>query len=48
MVKQFIAFLKEYGVVGLAIAVIIGNRSYQKLAPSDQVRPTRTPITSAQ
>lgn len=26
MFKQFIAFLKEYGVVGLAIAVIIGGK----------------------
>ncbi len=26
MVKQFIAFLKEYGVVGLAIAVVIGGK----------------------
>ncbi len=24
--KQFVEFLKEYGVVGLAIAVIIGNK----------------------
>jgi large conductance mechanosensitive channel len=26
MIKQFVAFLKEYGVVGLAIAVIIGGK----------------------
>lgn len=26
MIKEFIAFLKEYGVVGLAIAVIIGGK----------------------
>ncbi len=26
MLKQFVAFLKEYGVVGLAIAVIIGGK----------------------
>ncbi|MCM2256832.1 MAG: MscL family protein [Vicinamibacteria bacterium] len=26
MVKQFAAFLKEYGVVGLAIAVILGGK----------------------
>ena len=26
MVKQFIEFLKEYGIVGLAIAVIIGGK----------------------
>jgi large conductance mechanosensitive channel len=26
MVKEFIAFLKQYGVVGLAIAVIIGGK----------------------
>lgn len=26
MPKQFVAFLKEYGVVGLAIAVIIGGK----------------------
>jgi large conductance mechanosensitive channel len=24
--RQFVAFLKEYGIVGLAIAVIIGNK----------------------
>ena len=26
MIKEFVAFLKEYGVVGLAIAVIIGGK----------------------
>lgn len=26
MVKEFVAFLKQYGVVGLAIAVIIGGK----------------------
>lgn len=26
MIKEFIGFLKEYGVVGLAIAVIIGGK----------------------
>lgn len=26
MLKEFVAFLKEYGVVGLAIAVIIGGK----------------------
>ena len=26
MVKEFVSFLKEYGVVGLAIAVIIGGK----------------------
>ncbi len=26
MVKEFIGFLKEYGVIGLAIAVIIGGK----------------------
>ncbi len=26
MVKEFISFLKQYGVVGLAIAVIIGGK----------------------
>ena len=26
MVKEFIAFLKQYGVIGLAIAVIIGGK----------------------
>lgn len=26
MMKEFIAFLKQYGVVGLAIAVIIGGK----------------------
>lgn len=26
MVKEFIAFLKNYGVIGLAIAVIIGGK----------------------
>lgn len=26
MVKEFVAFLKNYGVVGLAIAVIIGGK----------------------
>lgn len=26
MIKEFIAFLKQYGVVGLAIAVIIGGK----------------------
>jgi large conductance mechanosensitive channel len=26
MVKEFVQFLKEYGVVGLAIAVIIGGK----------------------
>lgn len=26
MVKQFVGFLKQYGVVGLAIAVIIGGK----------------------
>lgn len=26
MVKEFVGFLKEYGVVGLAIAVIIGGK----------------------
>lgn len=26
MVKEFIGFLKEYGIVGLAIAVIIGGK----------------------
>jgi len=26
MLREFIAFLKEYGVVGLAIAVIIGGK----------------------
>ena len=26
MIKEFIAFLKNYGVVGLAIAVIIGGK----------------------
>ncbi|MCU0241907.1 MAG: MscL family protein [Vicinamibacteria bacterium] len=26
MLKQFVAFLKSYGVVGLAIAVIIGGK----------------------
>ncbi len=26
MLRQFVAFLKEYGVVGLAIAVIIGGK----------------------
>ncbi len=26
MVKEFLAFLKQYGVIGLAIAVIIGGK----------------------
>lgn len=26
MIKEFVAFLKEYGVIGLAIAVIIGGK----------------------
>lgn len=26
MVKEFVGFLKEYGIVGLAIAVIIGGK----------------------
>ena len=26
MLKEFVAFLKEYGVIGLAIAVIIGGK----------------------
>jgi len=26
MLKEFLAFLKEYGVIGLAIAVIIGGQ----------------------
>jgi large conductance mechanosensitive channel len=26
MIKDFIGFLKEYGVIGLAIAVIIGGK----------------------
>jgi large conductance mechanosensitive channel len=26
MVKEFVAFLKQYGVIGLAIAVIIGGK----------------------
>ncbi len=26
MIKEFVAFLKQYGVVGLAIAVIIGGK----------------------
>ncbi len=26
MIKEFIAFLKQYGVIGLAIAVIIGGK----------------------
>lgn len=26
MIKEFLAFLKQYGVVGLAIAVIIGGK----------------------
>lgn len=26
MLKEFVAFLKEYGVVGLAIAVVIGGK----------------------
>lgn len=26
MVKQFMAFLKQYGIVGLAIAVVIGGK----------------------
>lgn len=26
MVKEFVSFLKEYGVIGLAIAVIIGGK----------------------
>lgn len=26
MLKEFLAFLKEYGVIGLAIAVIIGGK----------------------
>jgi large conductance mechanosensitive channel len=27
MVKEFLGFLKEYGIVGLAIAVIIGGKA---------------------
>ena len=27
MLREFIAFLKEYGVVGLAIAVVIGGKA---------------------
>jgi large conductance mechanosensitive channel len=27
MIKEFLAFLKEYGVIGLAIAVIIGGKA---------------------
>ncbi len=26
MIKEFIAFLKQYGIIGLAIAVIIGGK----------------------
>jgi large conductance mechanosensitive channel len=26
MLKEFVAFLKEYGIVGLAIAVVIGGK----------------------
>ncbi len=26
MLKEFMAFLKQYGVIGLAIAVIIGGK----------------------
>ena len=26
MLKEFLAFLKQYGIVGLAIAVIIGGK----------------------
>ena len=26
MIKEFVAFLKQYGVIGLAIAVIIGGK----------------------
>ena len=26
MVKEFVGFLKQYGVIGLAIAVIIGGK----------------------
>jgi large conductance mechanosensitive channel len=28
MLNQFVAFLKEYGVVGLAVAVVIGGKVY--------------------
>ena len=26
MIKEFISFLKQYGVIGLAIAVVIGGK----------------------
>jgi len=26
MIKEFVTFLKQYGVIGLAIAVIIGGK----------------------
>jgi large conductance mechanosensitive channel len=44
MLKEFVAFLKSYGVIGLAIAVIIGGKlnelvgSILKAAAVDDIR----------
>lgn len=42
MVKEFFAFLKQYGVVGLAIAVIIGGKL--NLLVSSLVNDLLTPL----
>jgi large conductance mechanosensitive channel len=49
MVQEFLKFLKEYGVVGLAIAVIIGGKlnDFVKAVVDDLLMPLLAPVLSA-
>ena len=49
MVQEFLKFLKEYGVVGLAIAVIIGGKlnDFVSAFVNDLLMPILAPILSA-
>lgn len=46
MLKEFLNFLKQYGVIGLAIAVIIGGKlnDFVKAFVDDLLMPTIAPI----
>ncbi len=45
MIKEFVAFLKQYGVIGLAIAVVIGGKVNELVAAS--VKDILMPIIGA-
>lgn len=49
MVQEFLKFLKEYGVIGLAIAVIIGGKlnDFVKAFVDDLLMPVLAPVLSA-